>query len=255
MANEGTIRSIDRALTIIETFTYKEPELTLKEISARTGIAMTTVHRIIQTLLAKGFLELDDRSGKYRLGIKFVRLSGVVINRTDIVNNSYPWLQKLAQRTELNINLSVYDNQEALCLINIESFHHFGYEIKVGQRMPIYAGALSKAILAYLPEEELDSLANEFEAVTPLTISQKAQLQEEINRIRQRGYAESHGELTLGAIAYAAPVFNHEGQVAAGIAISGPVNFLPEDTRQEYIDELLSTATHISQEMGYLPVS
>ncbi|MFD1019837.1 IclR family transcriptional regulator [Thalassobacillus hwangdonensis] len=254
MSKEVTIRSVDRALTIIESFTHKDSELTLKQISIKTGIALTTVHRIMQTLLAKGFIELDQESGKYRLGVKFVRLGGIVIKRTDIVNNSYPWLKKLAQETELNVNLSVYDNQEALCLINIESFHHFGFEIKVGQRMPIYAGALSKAILAYLPEEELNSLSNEFEAVTPLTISQKTQLQEEIQQIRTHGYAQSHGELALGAIAYAAPIFNHEGQIAAGIAISGPINFLPEHKRQQYIDALLRASSQISQEMGYAPV-
>lgn len=248
---ENKVRAIERAFDIIECFTYKEQELTLVEITKKTNLALATVHRNIQTLLSRGYLEQDKVSGKYRLGIQFVRISGIVIQGFDLIQKATPHLHQLSKETELNINLSIYDAQGALCLVNLESFHNFGFEIKVGQKMPIYAGALSKVLLAYLPDEEIESLTSDLKTYTPLTISQKEELIRDLKEIRKVGISKSEGELALGAIAYAAPVFNFENRMVAGISITGPKQFFTDSKKKKSKNDLLHTAEEISRDLGY----
>lgn len=246
------IRSVERALEIIETFSMREREQTLVEISKKTGLPLTTVHRNVQTLMKKGYLEQDEISGKFRPGMQFLRIGGIIIQGFDLVQKATPHLQRLAKATELNVNLSVYEGGEGLCLVNIESFHNFGYEIKVGQKIPIYAGALSKLILAYLPEKEFESLSDTFQTFTPITISQREELKKSLEAIRVQGYAKSEGELQIGAVAYAAPIFNYDGKLEAGIAITGPEHFFTtEEKRSFYKKAILQTAEEISNDMGY----
>lgn len=249
---QGKTRSIDRALDIIETFTFRDPELTLVEISRRTGLPIATVHRAIQTMMARGYIEQDPISGKYRLGMEFVRVGGIVIQRIDLVKVATPFLRELSRKTEQHANLSIYDRGEALCLINIESFHSFRQGIQVGQRLPIYAGALSKVILAYLPLEKIAELISDnLVSYTPQTIAQKEALLDELTVIRLKGYAESRGELALGAAALAAPVYNYKNKVVAGISVSGPEHFYNGDKVEFFRQELLTTAAEISRELGY----
>ncbi|MGM0865284.1 MAG: IclR family transcriptional regulator [Bacillota bacterium] len=245
------MRAVERALEIIETFSMREPQHTLVDLSNKTGLPLTTVHRNVQTLLHKGYLEQDETTGKLRLGMQFVRIGGIIIQGIDLVQKATPHLQRLSKSTEMNVNLSVYDHGQALCLVNIESFHHFGHEIKVGQKIPIYAGALSKVILAYLPEEEFNSLSDTFKTFTPITISQRNELKEDLESIREHGYAKSEGELQLGAVAYAAPIFNYEGKLEAGVAITGPEHFYKEESRPSYVKALLQTAEEMSKDMGF----
>lgn len=249
-SKEG-VRAVERAFEIIETFTMREPEQTLVGISKKTGLPLTTVHRNVQTLLQKGYLEQDEATGKLRLGMQFVRIGGMIIQGFDLVQKATPHLQRLSKATEMNVNLSVYGDEQALCLVNIESFHHFGHEIKVGQKLPIYAGALSKVILAYLPEREFNHLSDTFQTFTPITISQREELKQDLESIREHGYAKSEGELQLGAVAYAAPIFNYEGKLEAGIAITGPEHFFQEKKRPLYVKQLLQTAEDISKDMGF----
>ncbi|WP_066174885.1 IclR family transcriptional regulator [Bacillus marinisedimentorum] len=249
---KNSIRALDRAFDIIESFSFKEPLLTLVEIAEKTGLANATVHRSLKTMIDRGYIEKDSKTGKFKLGMEFVRVGGVVVQSTDVVSIATPFLEKLAKTTELNTNLSVYDRGKALCLINIESFHRFGHEIKVGQRLPIYAGALSKAIFAALPEQEIEKIiSQDLELFTPNTIAEKEVLLNELNIIKERGYSVSKGELSLGVKAFAKPLFNYEHKMVGGIAISGPDYFIKEEMEENLLNELNNTADEISKELGF----
>lgn len=250
-----TVRAVERAFDIIEVFTIRDSELTLQEISERTGLALATVHRSVQTMIHRGYIEQDPISGKYRLGMEFVKLGGMVIQRIDLTRIATPFLQELSKKTEQNVNMSIYDKGEALCLVNVESFHNFQLGIKVGQRLPIYAGGLSKVIMAYLPNQELSILfSDERKTFTSYTISQEEKLRKELDEIRKRGYAWSEGELALGVAALAAPIYNYENRAVAGISISGPEHYFTKNKMDSYITELLETAALISKELGFTSI-
>ena len=247
------VRVLERAFDIIECFSTRDPELTLVEICKRTGLSLATVHRSIQTMISRGYVQQDANTGKYHLGMQFVELSGIVVGRMDLIRISTPFLEELSRQTEQNANLSVYDKAQAMCLVNIESFQSFFTGIKVGQRLPIYAGALSKVILAFLPQQEIDSvLSGGLSAFTPRTIAQAEKLLVELEHIRARGYSTSRGEFSTGEAALAAPIFDYTEKAVGGISISGPEHFYTDETLVIYQKHLLNTASSISSNLGYL---
>ncbi|WML48456.1 IclR family transcriptional regulator [Neobacillus sp. PS3-34] len=216
------IRVLERVFDIIEAFTLDSSELTLTEISEKTSLSLATIHRFIQTMLARGYIEQDPISNKYKLSKQFVRLGGIVVSCIDLVQTAIPYLQELSNKTSQNCNLSVYDQGKVLCLINIESFKSYFMGIKVGQSLPVYGGALSKVILAHLPSDLISNLiSDDLPTFTPQTISHRDLLLKELAKIREQGYAESRGELTIGEAAIAAPIYDYSNAVVAGISISG----------------------------------
>ncbi|MDR6123117.1 IclR family KDG regulon transcriptional repressor [Bacillus sp. SLBN-46] len=245
------IRALERAFDIIEAFTLEYSELTLTEISSRTSLSLATIHRFIQTMMARGYIEQDPISSRYKLSKQFVRLGGIVVRGLDLVQTAMPYLQELSNNTSQNCNLSVYDQGKVLCLINIESFKSFFMGIKVGQSLPVYGGALSKVILAHLPTDLISSLiSHDLPSFTPQTISHRDLLINELEKIRHQGYAESRGELTIGEAAIAAPIYDYSNEVVAGISLSGPEHHYVEEKQIEFKRLLLETASRISEQLG-----
>jgi IclR family KDG regulon transcriptional repressor len=251
MNNNQRLRVLERAFDILEAVAA-DAEITLGEISKRTGLALATAYRSVQTMMARGYIDQDIRTGKYRLGMQLVRLSGQAVSRMDVIRVATPYLQDLSKRTGQNVNLSIYDNGKALCLINMETLQDFMMGIKVGQRLPIHAGALSKVILANLPPEQIPTLLAHLEPITSHTISHKETLLQELETIRRRGYAVSMGELAIGVAAVAAPLFDYGNRAVAGISLSGPKSDYSEDKIDLYIQELLAAARQISRELGFM---
>lgn len=245
------IRVLERVFDIIEAFTLDSSELTLTEISEKTSLSLATIHRFIQTMLARGYIEQDPISNKYKLSKQFVRLGGIVVSCIDLVQTAIPYLQELSNKTSQNCNLSVYDQGKVLCLINIESFKSYFMGIKVGQSLPVYGGALSKVILAHLPSDLISNLiSDDLPTFTPQTISHRDLLLKELAKIREQGYAESRGELTIGEAAIAAPIYDYSNAVVAGISISGPEHHYIEEKQIEFRNQLLMTANLISGQLG-----
>ncbi|MDQ1145722.1 DNA-binding IclR family transcriptional regulator [Bacillus sp. SORGH_AS 510] len=169
----------------------------------------------------------------------------------DLVHTATPYLQELSNKTSQNCNLSVYDQGKVLCLINIESFKSYFMGIKVGQSLPVYGGALSKVILAHLPEQLITTLiSDDLLSFTPQTISHRELLIKELKKIRHQGYAESKGELTIGEAAIAAPIYDYSNEVVAGISLSGPEHHYKEEKQEEFRRLLLKTAHLISKQLG-----
>ncbi len=245
------VRVLERAFDIIESFTVDESELTLMEISEKTTLSLATIHRSIQTMMARGYIEQDPISGKYRLSMQFLRLGGLVVGSIDLVQTAMPYLQELSKKTSQNCNLSIYDQGKVLCLINIDSFKSYFMGIKVGQRLPIYGGALSKVILAHLPLDTVSNLiSDDLPSFTPQTISHKESLLKELEIIREQGFSESRGELTIGEAAIAAPIYDFKNEVVAGISVSGPEHHYIENKQLEFRKELIRTANLISVVLG-----
>ena len=245
------IRALERAFDIIEAFSLDDSDLTLTEISTKTSLSLATIHRFIQTMLVRGYVEQDPISSKYKLSKQFVRLGGIVVRGLDLVQTAMPYLQELSNKTSQNCNLSVYDQGKVLCLINIESFNSYFMGIKVGQSLPVYGGALSKVILAHLPTELITNLiSDDLPSYTPQTISHRDLLLNELEKIRQQGFAESRGELTIGEAAIAAPIYDYSNGVVAGISLSGPEHHYVEEKQIEFRNQLLQTATLISRQLG-----
>ena len=247
------VQSVDRAISILESFSASEPELGVGEISRRVGIPKTTVFRLLATLEERGLISQSPETELHRLGIGLLVLANNAMITADLQRVARPYLRQFAQELNETVTLTVLDGHDA---VNLELFASPERLIMrvgwVGRRMPIHATASGKAILAFRPEEEQKEILSEaLEQITPRTITDRKKLEEEFRQVRRDGYATAFGELEAGLNAIAAPIWNHEGEVIACVSVSGPSNRLTEEYIHEISPKMLEISQKLSFELGY----
>lgn len=247
------IETVERALFILECFRADEPELSITDISARLGIAKGTVYRFLATLAAKGYVEQDSVSKRYRLGLKVMELGRMVEAGLDVRQRALSYLHKLSEETGENVNLAVLSGAEIVYLERIVSRQFLTMSLRVGSHLPAQVSSMGKAIMAYLPEDAREEILRsvKYEALTARSITAPEALRAELSAVAQRGYALNDEELTLGLRTVAAPVFRHGGEVIAAVNVSGPTARMTDAKIGEVvIPALLRRAADISRAMG-----
>ncbi len=248
-----TLRSVDRAIAVLKTFSEEEPELGVTELSQRLELSKSTVHRLLASLQRARLVDQDPKTEKYRLGIALVRLAGLVLKQIDVWQVSRPFLRSLAEVCEETVNLAVLTGDGKV--INIDGVssprmvRNVGW---IGREMLPHCVASGKALLAYLPQQRLERiLAKGLPRFTEETIADPILLREELKRVRQQGYAVAHEELEIGLVAVAAPIWNHEGKVVAAVSVSGPSFRLSSEKIPELAELTRRTTNDISHQLGY----
>ena len=248
--NNTIIQSLVRAFEILKCFEHTE-ELGVTEISNRVGLHKSTTFNIISTLERYRYLEKNEISGKYRLGLELFRLGSFV--KYDLRKIAMPYFENLVVQFKETVNLVVRDDIHVIYLEKIESPHSIRISTVVGGRLPINATAVGKAILSGLPDSELHEVINRltYKKFTENTICDKSALMEQINNIRLTGYAEDCEELEIGLVCVASPIFNQDGNAFAAISVSGPTLRMNTQLRKEIGQALVSITKEISQKLGY----
>jgi DNA-binding IclR family transcriptional regulator len=157
-------------------------------------------------------------------------------------------MQDLADATGEMALLTVYQNQEVICIEKIETSHSVRLALDVGTRHPPHAGASSKILMAYLPQQEIRTIVEEkgLPKICTNTITDPDELLDELARIREQGYARSIEETDPGAWGVATPIYEREGDVVAAVGVAGPTLRFSEQLAQEYVSLCCQTAQRIS---------
>jgi len=247
------IESVDKALSILECFSDGVSELSLKQLSEKTGLYKSRILRLCGTLMAHGFL-IRLEGSLYRLGPKLMMLGKVYERSNSLISISRPILRELASITGESAKLFVIQGTKRICLVREKGTYPLSYHVEEGESFELYAGAGGKVLLAYTSKEFRDQVLGEkvLQRLTPTTIVERSRLEEEFAAIRERGYASSNGEIFTEVAGMAAPVFDHENDVCAALTIAGPIQRFTEDRRQEMLDSLLASARRLSQLLGYV---
>jgi len=254
--NSKNVQSLERALTLIEHMAEAGRPVTISELSENAGLKISTVHRLLNTLLNRGYVEQDRETNKYQLGLKLLDVANNIFSYTDIRGIARPFLSELVDRCNETANLAILDGTEIVYIDQIESQNYIIVKMfaQVGNRGPVHCTASGKILLAYLPEKELDHLLSriELKQFTGQTITEPEALKKELLKARKQGYALDWGEMEEHVRCIAAPIFNYENRAVASIGVSGP------DTRitKEYIKKELActikdVAARASTRMGY----
>lgn len=246
-------KTVVRSMVILNLF-IEHTELTFQEIIELSGIPKTSVYRMLMSLEEMGFLEKGE-DAKYRLGLIFLRFGSLVSNRIDIRQIAYPVMKELHEDVEEAVNLIVQQGDEGVYIEKLELKQKVRLFTAVGRKTPLYAGACSRIILAFLPDEEIrEYLENtELESFCIGTVTDKEKQYEMIEQARRDGYTISNSELEKHTCSIAAPIFNHHGQVAAGLSIAGiEANYQEEDVKT-FSKKVIEAANEISLRLGYVP--
>jgi len=246
------IQALVRAIDILNCFEDAE-ELGVTEISNKIKLHKSTTFNIISTLEYCHYLEKNETTGKYRLGIELFRMGTKV--KYDLRKIVVPYLEKLLSQFKETANLVVRDGDYVIYLEKIESPHSMRISTAAGSRLPVNTTAVGKAILSGLPDDELHEIINGIPLIkfTDFTICDQKELLENIKKVRDSGYAEDFEELEIGLTCVAAPIFNHTGKAFAAISISGPTSRMSDEIRGEMGKSLVEVTREISKMLGYKP--
>jgi DNA-binding IclR family transcriptional regulator len=245
------IESVDKALSVLECFSIKAPELSLKQLSERTGLYKSRILRLCGTLMTHGFL-IRLEGSLYRLGPKLMMLGKIYEQSNSLISLARPILRELAAFTGESAKLYVIQGTQRVCLIREKGTNPLSYVVEEGESFELYAGAGGKALLAYTSQEFRDQVLADrgLQRLTSSTIVERSSLEDELAVIRKRGYASSNGEIFTGVAGLAAPVFDHKNEVCAAVTIAGPSQRFTEDRRRDMLNTLLDSAGRLSRLLG-----
>lgn len=248
--------SLDKALYILSFYGDQKDTLGLSELSRLSGIPKATVYRILSTMVDRGYLQKVDVMGKesqYKLGLKFLELGNIVSNNIELKTIARPFMEKIKETINESSQIIVRSGNEAIYIDKLECDRPVKAYTAVGRRAPLYAGACPRAILSFLPDEEIDEILNSVELIkyTKNTVTDKDEIWKMIKDARKLGYTISHGELAEETFAIGAPIRDHNGNIAGSLSIVGPDSRLNENTIDLYISVVLEATKGISQALGY----
>lgn len=225
----------------------------LREIAAGVGMHPSTLHRVLSHLQEGGYIQQEPETGRYSLGLGFLRLVWKAADHHSVRAVALPWLKELVDATGETALFALYDpsRQEMMLAATVDSPHPIRQARQLAEWLPITAGATGLAILAFLPESEQQAiLARPLPTITPHTITDQTTLAQTLVRVRQQGYARTHGERTPGAVGIGAPLFGPAGHVIGSVGITLPEQrFRPEDERQQ-AERVIGAARAITAQLS-----
>ncbi len=222
------IQSLDKGLVLLETVEQAETPVGLTELASRLGWDKATIHRLLATLERRGYLLRDPSTRRYALGLKIFGLYESVTRSFDIQRVARPFLARIAEQTGETAHLAVALAGRIVFIDRVASSESLAVNTQIGAQEPMYCTALGRAILAYLPEEELRlNVPTSLQRYTRKTISSITALRASLTGVRARGYAIDDEEYLLGIRCVASVILGHAGAPIAAIGISGPSTRLP----------------------------
>ena len=247
------VKSVEKAITLIETLAEANQSLPLQEISKRTGFAKSTVHRLLSTLRAHDIVEQSTQDGRYLLGIRLFELGCSISNNWDVAAIARPYMQTIANELNESICLSILSRGEALIMSFMESTSAFHVVSKVGSRLPAHCTVQGKIMLSYLSPLQVRHIIREhgMQVYTPNTIHTIEALEAELQLTRERGYAIDNSEFHVGLHSVAAPILNYSGEAMYSIAVVSMFHPIESAEFQRAKQLVIDAAENISRPLGH----
>ena len=215
------VKSLFKAIKVLECFSSQKPSLGISEISDMTGYNKATVYNIASTFAALGYLTQDAATQRYSLGLKFLHFSYIINSNITLSTVMEPYLQKIADITQETVFLGIPYEDKVLYLDTRTPGNQFRRPI-LGEKASMYCTGLGKCLLAFTAPGKLPYLPESFPAFTVNTITTKAKLLEELENIRNKGYAIDNMEHEFGISCVAVPLFGQSHEVIGAVSVSGP---------------------------------
>lgn len=248
------VQSVSRALDILGCFKGQNAELGISEISERMELSKSTVYGLVNTLLTKGYLEQNEQTKRYRLGIKLFELGTLMYSRMDLRNEAKVFCEELGSKYNTTVHLAAHYGDEIVYIDKVDAPEAIIVYSQTGKSAPLHCTGVGKAILAFLSDDDLKHILakGNLKKYTEHTITNVEELHRELQRIRSRGYALDNEEIETGLRCIAAPIFNYMNQPVAAISVSAPTVRLPLEQIEVIAKDVQYYALQISQRLGYV---
>lgn len=248
----GHSQSLVRGLNLLERLAASPSGLALSELAEQSDLAPSTTHRLLQALQSQGFVTQVGDLGIWKIDVKTFRIGNSFLEARDFVGTSRPFLRRLTVQTGETANLGIRDGGTAVFLAQSESPQMMRMITRLGSRAPLHASGVGKALMAWLPDDELERILAEqgLTRVTRNTLSNPAALRKGLAEIRQQGFACDREEHAIGLHCVAACIHDELGTPLAAISVSGPMARIPETRLLELGELVRDTAAEITALLG-----
>lgn len=224
MPETRSVVALRRGLAILDAFSAGQDELGVNEIARMVDMHKSTVSRLCSTLEQAGYLSRDDVTDKYRLGARIRQLTGASSRDIELRTAARDVLHQLAETSGETVTMVVRDGLDVTTIEVVEGPSLVRMQARVGARTQVHASAGAKAVLAWLPEEELMRIIDAWPRarLTPNTVTDRDELVRHLTSLRERGYSIDNEEMEIGLRCVGAPVRDQSGEVISAVAISAP---------------------------------
>ncbi|QGZ52092.1 MULTISPECIES: IclR family transcriptional regulator [Streptomyces] len=243
--------AVVRSLDILELFLDAREGLTAPDVARRTGLPRTTVHEILTTLAARAYLKRDEATATYHLGLSVFRLGNAFAERLDLHAVGLGVARAVSEACDETVHVAILDGADVLYVCKVDSTQSVRMVSRAGGRVPAHCTAVGKALLAHLPQDELERRVEDgLVRLTPNSVTEPVALARQLKEIRTAGLAFEYGESNPDVSCVAAPVRDHTGTVVAALSISVPDMRWKQRPEAEWATLAADGARHLSTELG-----
>lgn len=251
--NRYGIPILAKGFEILELISQREQGITLMELVAELDFPKTSIYRILCSFEHMGYLRKNPATNRFVLTAKIFGLALSTLGNTSILELSYESMLKLRDDVGESVLLGIPVGNKVVALEQVLGSHEFSFTLRPGTKVPLHTSSPGKVLAAYAEAQErqrmLDSI--EYEVFNERTISNRAQMEREIDKVLACGYGVDLGEELTGVVCIAAPIFNHMGKAIASIWITGPEGRLKNRDFEKIAASVMASGQEISKKMGY----
>lgn len=255
-ARRESMSSTLKCFQALELLAQEPYEISLSDLAKRLNQPLASAHRLVATLVAAGFVEQDAANRRYRLAGKALWAGAGYLRNSPVYRAAFLVMQETARTSVGLIHLGALHGNWVLYLHTVGSPSRLYLYADTGERRPLHATGLGKAILAWQPAELVNRIAaQKLPRFTKKTICTASELKEELRAIRRRGYAIDDEEGVAGLRCVAAPIFDASGLSVAALSLSAPTHVLPNSSVDTVAGQIREAAMKISVQTGFRPAS
>ena len=245
-----SVHSVNRAISILQVLALRGPT-TVTEIATELNVHKSTIFRLLATLDARGMVDQNGARGRYQLGYGVVQLAAGATRKLDLSGISRRVCEALAEEVGETVDIAINDDNMVLSIDQVIGAAAMTTVDWVGRRTPLHATSSGKVFLAHMsPTQRADYLSSTLERFTEHTITNRRELEEQLQTVRDQGYGFTLEEYQIGLAAVAAPIHDIEGHVVAAVGMSGPNFRITADTIPGFAEHVMAAALEISQRNG-----
>ncbi len=223
----------------------------VRAVAQALDLPLGSVHRLLLDLADEHVVE-RNAAGEWELSFRLLEVTGLQLERIELPRLARPFAERIAEATRETVNLNALSGGFGVCIDKVRGNEGMQLDFRIGARSPLHAGGAGKAMLAYLPPALRGQLLRgPLKAHTINTITDKVELNAELDRTRARGYSIDNQEVVLGVWCVAVPILDRTGNAVGALSISGPHPKAPGNTIAPLVAMLLEACGHVSRRIGY----
>jgi DNA-binding IclR family transcriptional regulator len=248
-----SLPAVERAMAVLEEIAHSRSGMSLTELTQKLKLPRSSMHCLLVTLERCGYLQRGNSRGRYHFGAKIFSLTNLALGGIGLREIANPFLRALVRRTGLTAHMAILAHDQAVLIEQVTPAGVSRVATWLGKSLEVHCSALGKALIAYLPEEDLNRIIRDhgLPKLNDNTIVSPRKLLEELARTRRNGYSIDDEEADMGTRCLGAPVFNSEGRVVTAISLMGTTEQVTPETLDALLTDLKRTAEAVSERFGY----